>query len=97
MRLKKDYKYIIESYDESLDDAKIFQAEDSNLSFYLAEDAAEHYFNNRDSDVVDEWYDPLIFIIYSIDNKFIGRYRIYLNMEPSFIVEAMLRGNDDTK
>ena len=89
-----EYKYVIENFDGDIQDATVFSSLEINTPSYIAEDAAIYCFDNMEK---EDWGDFLIFAIYSMDNKFIGRYDIYLRMESSFVVIPIMRENDDIK
>ena len=85
------YKFYIEAHGGSIEDedVTIFESKYISTPNYIAEDAAQHYFNYEDG-YEAEW--PLIFSIFSIDDKFIGNFEVELESEPSFMARIIKNG-----
>lgn len=82
------YKYIVEDFCETLDDAETFS---SNWDISVdpgrvAEDAAQNLFEYHDG-WETSW--PLVFAIFSVTGYRLGRFRVELEHQPAFTTEAL--------
>lgn len=83
-RMSNTYRYGIVEYDHGVDDGYKVETSwhlDDEALGYIAEDAAEDFYNNCDG-WESEW--PLTFIIWDNDGKEMGRYRVVIESAPLF-------------
>jgi len=76
-----EYKFLIRAHGEFIEDATVFESSYVETLIYVAEDAATYFFENCDG-WESEW--PIIFSIFTMENKFIGDFEIELESTPVF-------------
>lgn len=76
------YKYRIESWaDDEFDEVEsCFGIEDGDLE-YVAEEAAEHFYDNHDG---SEYTNMPDITLYTIEGQELGTFTIYVDFSPTF-------------
>ena len=85
------YKFLIKNYGQTIEDATIFESEYEATLAYIAENAANHFFNSCGG---WEYSWPIIFSLYTAENIFLGQFEIELETVPEFTVINLRKKND---
>ncbi len=82
------YKYIVEDFGETHDDAQEFSSNwDISVNpGFVAEDAAQDLFDNHDGWEAS-W--PLVIVLLSVTGHGLGRFRVELEHQPAFSSTAV--------